>query len=163
MIRDATGQDAAGICAVYNPYVLGTTITFEEEAVSVEAMSGRIAEITASFPWLVWEENGAVKGYAYATQWRARSAYRFSVEATVYLDQGMLGRGLGTVLYRELLARLKEKGIHCVMGGIALPNQPSVALHEKLGFKKIAHFEQIGWKFNQWIDVGYWQLNLARP
>ena len=159
-LRDATIADAAAICAIYNPYVARTTISFEEEPVSVETMEGRITEVTRNYPWLVAEIDGRVVGYAYAGPWRTRSAYRYSVESTVYVDSACVTRGLGTLLYQRLMERLRQAGIRQMFGGIALPNAASVALHERLGFRKVAHFEAIGWKFDQWIDVGYWQRGL---
>ena len=100
---------------------------------------------------------GEVVGYAYATKWNRRSAYRFSAEVTVYLDHGRRGRGIGSKLYQQLLPTLQLSGIHVAIGGIALPNNASVALHEKLGFQKVAQFREVGFKFNKWIDVGYWE------
>ncbi len=157
-IREAKSSDAGAIAAIYNPYVKDTVITFEEEPVDGTEMARRIGDIrSASLPWLVAEENGQVSGYAYAVPWKARSAYRFSVEITVYLARGNGGRGLGSLLYGHLFSKLQTLGIHAVIGGIALPNQASVALHEKFGLKKVAHFQQVGFKFNRWIDVGYWE------
>lgn len=160
MLRPATTADAATIAVIYNHYVVNTIITFEEEAVSTEDMAGRITEITAALPWFVWEEGGRILGYAYASRWKSRCAYRYAVEATVYLDQSATGRGLGTKLYKALITDLKARGLHAVIGGIALPNAASVALSEKLGFKKIGQFKEVGWKFGRWIDVGYWELVL---
>ncbi|MFI5357355.1 MAG: arsinothricin resistance N-acetyltransferase ArsN1 family B [Opitutales bacterium] len=160
MIRPATPVDAAAIAAIYNHYVLHTTVTFEEAAVGDAAMAGRIAEVTAGFPWLVDEENGRVLGFAYASPWKSRCAYKFTVETTIYLDPGAVGRGRGRALYRALLDAVQALGLHSVIGGIALPNAASVALHERLGFRPVARFEQVGWKFNRWIDVGYWELLL---
>ena len=161
MIRPAEAADAASIAAIYNHYVLNTTVTFEEEAVSTADMGRRIREIKdAELPWLVWEESGKVLGYTYASRWKSRCAYRYAVESTVYLDKDATGRGLGTKLYRTLLDDLRGRGLHSVIGGIALPNAASVALHEKLGFHKIGQFKEVGWKFEQWIDVGYWELIL---
>ncbi len=94
---------------------------------------------------------------AYAVLWKARSAYRFSVEITVYVAPGMAGRGIGSMLYSHLFAALQPLGVHAVIGGIALPNEASIALHEKFGMEKVAHFQQVGFKFNRWIDVGYWE------
>ena len=111
-------------------------------------------------PWLVAERGGAVVGYAYATRWRPRRAYRFSAEVTVYVAGGLGGQGIGSRLYERLLPVLRERGVHAAMGGIALPNEGSIRLHEKFGFTKAAHFEQAGLKFGRWIDVGYWQLLL---
>lgn len=120
-------------------------------------MSQRIIEGTEKFPWLVIVNNGVVDGFAYASPWRVRSAYRFSVEISVYLAPSSIGRGLGARLYENLLGRLRKLGVHAVIAGIALPNELSIHLHEKMGFRKLAHFEQVGFKNGQWIDVGYWQ------
>ncbi len=161
MIRPATPADAAAIAAIYNHYVLHTVVTFEEEAVPAADMAGRIAEVLeAGRPWLVWEENGQVLGYAYASGWKSRCSFRFSLETTVYLDSTATRRGLGTKLYTALIAVLRQTKTHALIGGISLPNPGSIALHEKLGFQKIGHFKEVGWKFDQWIDVGYWELIL---
>jgi len=161
MLRAATPADAAAIAGIYNHYILNTVVTFEEEVLPVEEMARRITETLADGnPWFVWEESGRVLGYAYAGKWKSRCSYRFSVEATVYLDPVATGRGLGTKLYSALIDRYRNTRIHAIIGGVALPNAASAALHEKLGFKKIAHFKEVGWKFDQWIDVGYWELIL---
>lgn len=99
-------------------------------------------------------------GYCYASKWKGRCAYRYSVESTVYLSPDATGKGIGSKLYGTLLAELRQRQFHTVIGGIALPNPASVALHEKLGFEKVAQFRQVGNKFGRWIDVGYWQLLL---
>ncbi len=161
MLRAATPSDAAAIAAIYNHYVLNTIITFEEKAVSVAEMASRINEVLAAGrPWFVWEEAGRVLGYAYASGWKSRCAYRYAVESSIYLDKDATGKGLGTKLYVALIDALRAKKIHCIIGGIALPNPASVGISEKLGFQKIGHFKEVGWKFNQWIDVGYWELVL---
>ncbi|MFA6312228.1 MAG: arsinothricin resistance N-acetyltransferase ArsN1 family B [Sterolibacterium sp.] len=161
MIRPAIATDADSIARIYNHYILNTIITFEEQAVSAQEMAERIAEVTsASLPWLVAEDDGRIVGYAYASKWKGRCAYRFSVESTVYLDPDCVGKGYGTRLYESLFASLRECGMHVVIGGIALPNPASIALHEKLGMKKVAHFGEVGFKFDKWIDVGYWQATL---
>lgn len=158
LLRPATAADAPAVTAIYNHYVRDTIVTFEEEPVSPEMMARRIAEVLdRDLPWLVAEDGGRLVGYAYATPWRARVGYRFSVEVTVYLAPGEGGRGLGSLLYAELLPRLEACGVHAAMGGIALPNEASIALHEKFGFRKVAHFREPGLKFGRWIDVGYWQ------
>ncbi len=161
MLRAATPADAAAIAGIYNHYILNTVVTFEEEALPVEEMARRITETLADGnPWFVWEESGRVLGYAYAGKWKSRCSYRFSVEATVYLDPTATGRGLGKRLYSALIDRYRNTRIHAIIGGVALPNDASTALHEKLGFQKIAHFKEVGWKFDRWIDVGYWELIL---
>ncbi|HEX2898662.1 MAG TPA: GNAT family N-acetyltransferase, partial [Bacteroidia bacterium] len=131
--RDATAADAAAIAGIYNYYVLETVITFEEEAVSADEMAARIAEVTGKFPWIVYTEAGRVLGYAYASAWKSRCAYRNSVETTVYLHADAIGKGVGYALYQQLLSRLRDQGIHTAIGGIALPNAASVGLHEKCG------------------------------
>lgn len=160
MIRPATIADAAAIAAIYNHYVATTTITFEEAAVSESEMASRIDTVSAKLLWYVCERDGAVVGYAYATPWRVRSAYRFSVETSVYVAPGHAREGIGEQLYRAVIEALRVKENKVVIGGIAQPNPASVALHEKLGFEKVAHFKNVGRKFEQWVDVGYWELQL---
>jgi phosphinothricin acetyltransferase len=160
MIRPCRLSDAQQICEIYNHHVLNTVVTFEETPVSVDEMARRIGVVTEKWPWFVWEEQGAIAGYAYATMWKERSAYRFSVESTVYIAEGRIRRGIGAALYRELLPELRRRGAHYVIGGIALPNDASVALHEKLGFTKIGQFVEVGFKHGRWVDVGYWALLL---
>ena len=160
MIRPVTISDAEAICRIYNYYVTETIITFEEIPVGVDEMASRIAEITRELPWLVFEEKQRVVGYSYAARWKSRSAYRYSVEITVYVDPSFKNRKIGSLLYAELIGILREKGIHSILAGIALPNEHSVKLHEKFGFINVARLKEVGWKFESWIDVGYWQLNL---
>jgi phosphinothricin acetyltransferase len=161
VIRIATPEDASSIANLYNHYVLNTAITFETEAIPADDMASRIREVTdAGLPWVIAECNGQVVGYAYASKWKGRCAYRFSVESTVYVDVEHARRGIGTQLYDALLARLRSGKTHVVIGGIALPNEGSVALHERFGFRKVAHFSEVGFKFQRWIDVGYWQITL---
>jgi L-amino acid N-acyltransferase YncA len=160
-IRPATADDAAAIARIYNHYILNTTVSFEEVAVSSFDITSRIEQVTANgFPWLVIEQAGRLAGYAYANKWGVRSAYRFSVEASVYLDHTQTGQGLGTRLYETLFSLLKERSVHVVIGGITLPNPASIALHEKFGMQKAAHYKEVGFKFGQWLDVGYWQVVL---
>jgi L-amino acid N-acyltransferase YncA len=160
MIRSATTEDAVRISEIYNHYVLYSTISFEEQAVAVDEMKERITETLAGLPWLVWIEGEVIEGFAYASKWKGRCAYRYSVESTIYLAEGSTSRGIGTKLYEALLEELRLRKLHTVMGGIALPNPASVALHHKLGFEKVAQFQEVGWKFDKWVDVGYWQLFL---
>ena len=160
-LRDATAQDAGQIVAIYNHFVESTAISFEEAPVSEAAMAERIAGVQlAHLPWLVALVDGKVAAYAYATPWRVRPAYRFSVESSVYVDKDCAGKGLGTLLYTALIERLRQCERHLVIGGIALPNEASVALHEKMGYRKVAHFSEVGQKFGRWIDVGYWELRI---
>jgi L-amino acid N-acyltransferase YncA len=161
MIRPALPADAEAIARIYNYYILKTVTTFEELVVTSQAMAKRIDDVyAATLPWLVAESSGRIVGYAYASMWKERSAYRYSVESTVYLDPEALGVGFGSQLYENLLTNLRQQKLHTVIGGIALPNEASIRLHEKFGFRKVAHFKEVGYKFGQWVDVDYWQLVL---
>lgn len=158
VIRSLTPDDAQSIAEIYNHYVINTAVTFELEPVSIISVKEAIA--SAQFPWLGLEWIGGFAGYACANPWKSRCAYRYSVESTIYLHPDSLGKGLGTKLYRQLIEETRTFGLHSMIAGIALPNAASQRLHEKLGFKKVAHFQEVGWKFERWIDVGYWQLLL---
>jgi L-amino acid N-acyltransferase YncA len=158
-VRAVSAGDAAAIAGIYNHYIQTSVITFEEQTLSDADMAQRIADVQAlGLPWLVAEKDGLILGYAYATRWKPRTAYRYSVEITVYMAPGSAGKGLGTALYAELFRQLRALGVHAAVGGIALPNDASVALHEKVGMKKIGEFEQIGFKQGRWLNVGYWQI-----
>ena len=162
MIRDATEDDAPAIAEIYNHYIRNTVITFEEVETTAEDIQNRIIKIKqAGYSWLVAIENETVIGYAYASRWRERSAYDHSVEASVYLSSDFTSKGWGTQLYAALFDALRQKSVHVVIGGIALPNKVSVALHEKFGMEKVAHFKEVGFKFGRWVDVGYWQIKLT--
>jgi len=157
-VRPAESADVGVLARIYNHYIRNSISTFEEVEVAGEELELRVAAVTsAALPWLVACSGEKVVGYAYASPWKGRSAYRFTVESTVYLDPGCRRRGIGARLYAELLRELGDRGLHSAIGGIALPNPASVRLHEACGFTKVAHFEQVGFKFDQWVDVGYWQ------
>lgn len=162
LIRAVNLSDVKDITDIYNHYISNTVITFEEDLVSVDDIKKRILNIESlDLPWLVAEEdNGTVLGYAYASPWRERSAYRFTIEITVYLSDLAIHRGIGSKLYETLFAELRKKPVHVIISVIALPNDASIALHEKFEMEKTAHFSEVGFKFDQWIDVGYWQLNM---
>jgi len=160
MVRSAKLEDASQITDIYNYYILNTTVTFEKTPISSDTMKERIEQTQVKYPWLVLEEEGMIHGYAYATDWKPRGAYRHSVESTVYLRNGQSGKGYGSKLYRKLIEVLEQLNVHAVIGGIAQPNEGSIALHEKFGFQKVAHFKEVGFKFDKWVDVAYWQLIL---
>ena len=162
MIRAIQPSDISAVTSIYNHYIGNTVITFEEEPLSPEEISQRVEKVTSDYPWIVCEENGIVVGYSYASRFRERAAYRYTVETTVYIDKDHVGKGSGLSLYRELVGRLKASEFKVALGGIALPNPASVGLHEKLGFKKVAHLTDVGFKFEQWVDVGYWELQLRK-
>jgi L-amino acid N-acyltransferase YncA len=160
-IRDVKLGDAEAISHIYNHYVINTIVSFEDLPVPAEEMKQRIMQTTSNLPWLVIEEAGHINGYAYASSWKSRGAYRFCAESTIYLHPACIGKGYGRKLYEALISTLHSRNLHCVIGVIALPNEKSVALHEGLGFHQVAHLQQIGRKFDQWIDVGFWELILA--
>jgi len=158
-IRSAALADAAQIAEIYNYYIKTSHATFELEPIGAAEMEKRIREgFDRNYPFLICEENGEIVGYAYGHQFRARRAYRHSIEVSVYIKNGAEGNGIGTKLYRELFAEISEKDFHAIIAGISLPNDASIKLHEKFGFEKIAHFREVGFKFRRWIDVGYWEL-----
>jgi L-amino acid N-acyltransferase YncA len=161
-IRPVGDHDAAPIAGIYNHYIQHSIATFEEQPVAAEVIRQRVESVKKSgLPWLVAEEQGEIVGYAYASPFHPRVGYRHSVEISVYLKNGLQSRGLGAALYRELFSQLNPSSIHMLIACISLPNEPSVALHEKLGMKKTAHFIEVGRKFDRWIDVGYWQMPLS--
>jgi len=158
MIRNVNVKDSKDIVEIYNHYVETSIVTFETDLVSGDEMGERIKSLYIEYPWIVCEKEGQIVGYAYTSPWKTRSAYKKSVEISIYVRPGMQGQGIGKKLMRELLDRIEESGVHCIIGGVALPNAGSVGLHEKYGFEKVAHFKEVGRKFNKWIDVGYWEL-----
>ena len=159
-IRTATSADAGTIASIYNAYIAHSIATFEVDPVSASEMEDRIRVVQNRYPWLVTVKNNIVIGYAYATTWKARAAYDRTVETTIYIHPDHLHQGVGLPLYQELLRQLVIQGCHAAIGGIALPNPGSVQLHERLGFEKVAQFREVGYKFGQWVDVGYWEIIL---
>ena len=159
MIRSAKPADCEKLAEIYNHYIRHSIATFEEQELAAGDMRARMQRVAdLGYPWLVAEQGGTICAYAYANRWRERSAYRFSVESTVYVAPDASGGGWGTRLYSALFEQLRELGVHAVIGGITLPNPASVALHEKMGMRKVAEFPEVGFKQGQWLDVGYWQL-----
>ncbi|MEQ8653859.1 MAG: N-acetyltransferase family protein [Kiloniellales bacterium] len=156
-IRAAKREDAGAIRAIYAPLVENTVISFEETPPSETEMAGRIGQILTGYPYLVAEQEGRVLGYAYAGPHRARPAYRWSVDVSVYVAETARGQGLGKQLYRELLEELAQRQFHAAFAGIALPNPASVALHEAVGFRPLGIYRDVGFKFGRWHDVGWWQ------
>ena len=157
-IRQVEPSDAKQIAEIYNFYVQNTHHTFETEPVSFEEMHNRIGEIIENYPYFVAEENEGILAFAYATKYKPRSAYKHSVEVSVYVKIGIKGKGFGTKLYEKLFEELKQSDFHAIIAGIALPNEASIKLHERFGFEKVAHFREVGFKLGKWIDVGYWEL-----
>jgi len=170
-LRTASPRDAAPIAAIYRPVVERTGISFELEPPSPEEMAERIERTLARWPWLVAVDGfhaptpggveGEVLGYAYASSFRAREAYRFVCETTVYVAESARRRGVARRLYGALLDVLREQGFAMAYAGIALPNDPSVRAHEAVGFTKVGVFARAGFKLGRSWDVGFWELALA--
>jgi phosphinothricin acetyltransferase len=163
-LRQAEHADAEAIAAIYAPIVLNTAISFETEPPTAEQMRARIAKSLERHCWLVSEDDrGEVNGYVYASQFRDRAAYRWSVETTAYVREDSRGSGIGKRLYNALLPKLLSLGYFQVFAGIALPNAASVALHEAVGFKPVGVYRNVGFKLGAWHDVGWWQHELRPP
>lgn len=162
-VRPARPDDAPAIVGVYAPYVADGVISFEEEPPDAAEMAQRMAAGGDLHPWFAAEVDGRLAGYAYAGPFRTRAAYLWAVETTVYVAADAQGRGIGRVLYKALLDTLTRQGFTEAVGVIALPNDASVRLHERLGFRAVGVNERVGWKHGCWIDVGVWQRALAIP
>jgi phosphinothricin acetyltransferase len=156
-IRKVKLNDAENIAEIYNFYIQQTHHTFETRPLSVEVMRDRISEIIKDYPYLVAEIDGRVFGYAYAAQFKLREAYQHSAEVSIYVKNDAKKRGIGSMIYQELFDELEDSDIHALIAGIPMPNDASVRFHEKLGFEKVAHFKEVGYKLGRWIDVGYWE------
>jgi L-amino acid N-acyltransferase YncA len=162
-IHSATADDASAIRAIYAPIVESTAISFELVPPSVEEMGKRIMSTMERYPWLVATDDGRLHGYAYATSFRVRPAYQWSVEVSAYVAEASRGRGIGRSLYDALLPELAERGFVSAFAGIALPNDASIALHEACGFMKVGIFHRAGHKLGAWHDVGWWERALREP
>ncbi len=156
-IRAAIPADAARCAEIYAPYVTDNWVSFELDPPDVAEMARRIAAYTASHVWLVAELEGVVAGYAYGCPHRSREAYATSADVAVYVDAAFARNGIGRGLYEALFSLLKERGIHSVFAGIALPNEGSIGLHEAMGMTSIGVYREVGWKMGAWRDVGWWQ------
>ncbi|MGD9255890.1 MAG: GNAT family N-acetyltransferase [Chromatiales bacterium] len=160
MIDEVTAADAEAIAALYNSYIRNSRVTFEVDPVSTDEMMRRIGQITQSYPWIAWREEGRLLGYAYLARFRSRAAYDHVAESSVYLLPDATGRGIGTALYRRLIELAPGYGISRIIGVIALPNENSERFHAMLGFKRTGVLEGVGRKFGELIDTAYWQLCL---
>ena len=157
VLRPASASDAGACAAIYAPYVRDTVITFEVDPPSEAEMAARIETASIRHAWLVMEVEGEVVGYANASPHMARAAYDRTAFVGIYMAQAACGRGLGRRLYTALIDDLAAKGFHALLGCITLPNAPSIALHEALGFTQVGHFREVGWKQDRWLDTGWWQ------
>lgn len=163
-IRLATEADAPAVHAIYAPIVRDTIISFEYEPPAMDEMCRRIARTLIRYPWLIYERDGEVLGYAYASQHSERAAYQWSVNVSVYVSADARRMGVGRALYRQLFALLRVQGFVNVYAGITLPNAASVGLHEAMGMTPIGVYHRVGYKFGAWHDVGWWEMVLGeRP
>lgn len=160
MIRPVSLEDAEELVNIYNYYVNHSIVTLDLIPFSKFDFEEKITSISDKFPFIVFEEANEILGYAYANIFRTKPAYQNTVELTVYIKQTALGKQIGKKLYSELLQQLRAKKFHIAIGGLTLPNEASVKLHEYFGFEKVAHFKEVGYKFDKWHDVGFWQLTL---
>lgn len=162
MIREVqVEKDAAALAAIYNEYVLGTTISFETEAISPEQMVARVSGFAAEYPYLVYEEAGVVLGHCYAHRWKERAAYAHTWESTIYLAPQACGKGVGMALMQELISRCKAAGCRVLIACVTQGNERSQRFHERLGFRQVSHFHGVGEKFGQKLDVVDYQLDLT--
>lgn len=163
MIREATAADLPAITALYGREVLTGTATFELDPPSLEAMTGRFEAVRAkSLPWLVAETDGVFAGYAYASPFRPRPAYRYGVEGSIYVEEAARGHGVGHALLSALIDRARSLGLRHIIGAISdsATSDASIALHERLGFRRVGAYHQVGWKLDRWLDVHLMQLDL---
>jgi L-amino acid N-acyltransferase YncA len=159
-IRLATVEDASGILQIYAPYIRDTSLTFETDVPTIEAFQQRIENYLQNWPWLLCDDEGLIAGYAYASRYRERVAYQWSVECSVYIHDQYHHAGIGKALYEALLAILKMQGYRNVYAVINLPNEASVRFHEHCGFSFFAEFPKVGYKLGQWKNVGWWQKKI---
>ncbi len=162
MIRKVQINDAGVIANIYNHYISETTATLELVEIDAHEIEKRILKVTQKedLPYLVYLKDHKIVGYAYATIWRQREGYKFSIESSVYVKENIENKGIGTKLYTKLISELKDLNYSNIIGVLTLPNEASVKFHEKFGFKQVGHFDKVGFKFDKWHDVGFWQLKL---
>lgn len=162
-IRAAQPDDAAAIAAIYAPYVLGGTVSFETDAPDARQMRARMAAGNGLYPWMVatnGEPEGGVMAYAYAGPFRDRPAYRYVVETSIYVAGPLQRQGAGRLLYEALIDTLRAQGFTQAIAAISLPNDGSIGLHESVGFRRAGVYREVGFKHGQWVDVGFWQCEL---
>ena len=161
MIRVATEADVPAILDIYAPYILDTTITFEYDVPCRRSFLQRFYDVTAQFPWLVWEENGAVLGYAYASAPFSRPAYAWCAEPSIYLAPDARGRGIGKKLYAALEAILRDQGYQVLYALITEENTASIHFHQRMNYEYLAKFSDCGFKFNRWLGVTWMEKRLS--
>ena len=159
-IRFAAEKDAKAILEIYAPYIEKTAITFEYEVPSLSEFSGRIAEIQKKYPWIVYEEEGEILGYAYGGPEYTRAAYQWTVETSVYLSEKARGKGIGSLLYEKVLDILKKQNFCLCYALVNEDNLASAKLHEKFGFKTVGFRKNCGYKHGKWHSVVFMEKQL---
>ncbi len=159
-VRLADISDSEGILNIYSPFVLAHATTFETQVPSIQDIQNRIKQYTEKYPWLICSVDEKIAGYVYASPFKDREAYQWTCESSIYLDDDFRGKGIAIELYAILFRLLRMQGIRSVYAGITLPNDASVRLHEKFHFRKIAEYENVGYKLGLWRNVGWWRLQL---
>lgn len=162
IIRTATMEDVEGILAIYAPFILKTSISFEEEVPEIDTFWNRMQAIMKNNAWLVCHIDGLIVGYAYATLHRERPAYRWTREVSVYVAPDFQRRRVALGLYTALVELLRIQGIRNILAGITLPNEKSVGFHEQFGFSPVGIYKHVGFKFDQWHDVGWWEMRIGK-
>ena len=160
MIRNVIKSDAKSITQIYNHYILHSTISFETKTLTCEEMGKRIADISSSYPYYVYEEDGKIAGYCYAHPWKERAAYQNTLETTIYISPAHTHKGIGELLMRALIDECRNRGFHALIACITADNDPSCRFHAKLGFKQVSLFKEVGMKFGKWLDVADYELLL---
>lgn len=160
MIRSVTLQDAPAIAAIYNEYVEHSVVTFETIPVTEEAMRTRIAETTIAYPYIVYEIEGEVIAYSYAHAWKTRKAYEQTAETAIFVHPDHKRKGIGLELVRQLIDECRQRNFHVLIACITASNTASIVMHEKLGYRQAGFYHEVGWKFNQWLDVVDYELIL---
>ena len=161
-VRDASEDDAAACAAIYAPYVTDTVVSFETDPPVPAEMARRISAAQHRHAWVVLEDDGDVVGYAYGGPFRARAAWQWSCEVSVYVERARRRGGGGRALYEVLLSRLADRGYRIAVAGMTQPNEGSAGLHRAMGFEPVGVHRRIGWKFGQWHDVAFAQRAIGR-
>lgn len=160
VIRNFEDRDVAPAATLTNYYIQNTAVHFGYQPYTTDEFRSIWSEGRRTYPWLAAELDGRFAGYAKGSRWRERDAYSKTIEFGLYVERDFQGRGVGKALYTQLIARSKQAGFHAAVGGITMPNEASVRLHESMGFTKVGVFREVGRKFDQWHDTGWWQLIL---
>ncbi|MEU3529467.1 phosphinothricin N-acetyltransferase [Streptomyces sp. NPDC038707] len=163
VIRPATVADMTAVCDIVNHYIETSTVNFRTEPQTPDEWTTDLLHLRERYPWLVAEVDGVVAGIAYGGPWKARNAYDWTAESTVYVSHRHQRLGLGSTLYTHLLKSMEAQGFKSVVGVIGLPNEPSVRLHEALGYTACGTLKAAGFKHGNWHDVGFWQRDFALP